>query len=222
MKRVVLIIIGGIFTLHGYAQTIGDEQKIPKQSLPENLANYRMTVDFKRRDLNGRLLVNDIISGKLIQLSQQSPINNAFKLEDVSVTAINEQGQNTQKLEELDGLILKIFGDNFTKLDFYKDFPPKYVERIRTFIQDKVAFDAYGQMYLDSLRLNVLFYPELFQNQQADFEQSVNFNTQKLNITWFGYSKINGKDCILVYYKSMYSPFLVDNDNMTVNGRSCF
>jgi len=138
------------------------------------------------------------------------------------VTGISEQGQNKQKIDELDGLNFKIQGDNFTHLDFYKDFPPAHVERIRTFIQDKVTFEAWGLMYLDSLSLNIPFYPSLFQNQQADFEQSVNFNTQKLNITWSGYSKINGKDCILVYFKSMYSPFLVDNDNMIVNGRSCF
>ena len=221
-KRVFIILIGVVFTLHGYAQTNGDEQKIPKQSSSANLANYRMTVDFKRRDLNGRLNVYDIISGKIIQISQQSVIENAFQLADVSVIGISEQGQSKQNIDELEGLNFKIQGDNFTSLDFYKDFPPAHVERIRTFIQDKVAFEAWGLMYLDSLILNIPFYPSLFQNQQADFEQSVNFNTQKLNITWLGYSKINGKDCILVYFKSMYSPFLVDNDNMTVNGRSCF
>jgi len=222
MKRVVLMIIGAVFTLHCYAQTNRDEQKIPKQSSPANLANYRMTVDFKRRDLNGNLNVHDIIRGKVLQLSQQSLIDNAFQLTDVSVTSISEKGQNTQNLDELDGLNFKILGDNFTSMDFYKDFPPAQVERIRTFIQDKVTFETWGLMYLDSLKLNIPFYPALFQNQQADFEQSVNFNTQKLNITWLGYSKITGKDCVLVYFKSMYSPFLVDNDNMIVNGRSCF
>ena len=222
MKRVVIMIIGVVFALHCSAQTSGNEQKIPEQSSSPNLANYRMTIDIKRRDLNGRLNVHDIISGKIIQLSQQSVVENAFKLADVSVTGISEQGQNKQKIDELDGLSFKIQGDNFTNLDFYKDFPPAHIERIRTFIQDKVTFEAWGLMYLDSLRLNIPFYPSLFQNQQADFEQSVNFNTQKLNITWLGYSKINGKDCILVYFKSMYSPFLVDNDNMIVNGRSCF
>jgi len=222
MKRIVLMIIGVVFTLHCYAQTNWDEQKIPNQSSSASLANYRMTIDFKRRDLNGKLNVHDIISGKIIQMSQQSVIDNAFQLADVSVTGISEQGQNKQNIEELEGLNITIQGDNFTNLDFYKGFPSAHVERIRTFIQDKVAFEVYGQMYLDSLKLNIPFYPALFQNQQADFEQSVNFNTQKLNITWLGYSNINGKDCILVYFKSMYSPFLVDNDNMIVNGRSCF
>ena len=113
-------------------------------------------------------------------------------------------------------------GDNFTSLDFYKDCPPAQVKLVRTFIQDKVTFEVWGQMYLDSLELNIPFYPAMFQNQQANFEKAVNFNTQKLCITWLGYSKINGKDCILVSFKSMYSPFLEDNDMVIVNGRSCF
>ncbi|MDR2511588.1 MAG: hypothetical protein LBC89_03895 [Bacteroidales bacterium] len=216
------MIIGLVFTLHGYAQTNGEEYKIPKQLSPANLANYRMTIDFKRGGLNGKISVHHIIDGKIIQLSQQSPVDNAFQLKDVRVTDISAQGQNTQILNDLEELNFKIQGDNFTRLDFYRDFPPAQVERIRTFIQDKVGFEVYGQMYLDSLKLNIPFYPALFQNQQADFEQDVKFNTQKLNITWLGYSKINGKDCILVYFKSMYSPFLVDNESMTVNGRSCF
>ena len=216
MKRVYTMIIGGIFAVHAYAQTNGDENKIPKQSSPANLANYRMTIN----STNNR--ISEISVCKIIQRSQQSYSDNAFQLADVHRTEISEQGQNTRKLEDLEGLNIKILDDNFTKLDFYKDVPPAHVEYVRMLVQDKFSFDIWGQMYLDSLRLNVPFYPDLFQNQQADFEQSVNFNTQKLNITWFGYSKINGKDCILLYYKSMYSPFLVDNDYMTVSGRSCF
>jgi len=222
MKRIVIMIIGVVFALYCFAQTSGNEQKVPEQSSSANLANYRMTVDVKRGNLNGKLNMHDIISGKIIQLSQQSVVENAFQLADVSVTEINEQGQNKQKMDELEGLNFKIQGDNFTKLDFYKDFPPAHVERVRMLIQDKVTFEVWGLMYLDSLSLNVPFYPSLFQNQQANFEQSANFNVQKLNVTWLGYSKINDKDCILVYFKSMYSPFLVDNDDMVVSGRSCF
>jgi len=222
MKRIVLMIIGVVFILHGNAQTNGSEHKMPKQLLPTNSASYRLSVDFTEREINGRLLRRIIENGKIIELSRTAPIENTFQLEDVSRTVINEQGQNTKKLEELEGLNFKILGDNFTSLDYYKDVPPAQVELVRMFIQDKVTFEAWGQMYLDSLELNIPFFPALFQNQQADFEQSVKFNTQKLNITWLGYSKINGKDCILIYFKSMYSPFLVDNDNMIVNGRSCF
>ena len=118
---------------------------------------------------------------------------------------------------------LEISGDNFTNHDFYKDFPPAQVDLIRWIVQDKVAIDIYGQMYLDSLQLlNVPYYPDLFQNQQANFGQYVNFNTQKLSITWLGFSEMNGEKCTLIYYKSMYNPIDADNDMMFLNGRSCF
>ncbi|MDR1339500.1 MAG: hypothetical protein LBK58_05565 [Prevotellaceae bacterium] len=222
-KRICMMVTGVVFILHGYAQTNGDEHKIPKQSSPANLANYRLTIDVTEREMNGKFLKRNISSGKIIELSRVSIVDNTIQLEDVSATGISEQGQmNTRKLDELEGLNFKILGDNFTSLDFYKNFPPAQTELIRTIIQDRVTFEVWGQMYLDSLRLNTSFHPDLFKNHQADFEQTGNFNTQKLNITWLGYSKINGKDCILVYFKSMYSPFQVDNDTMTVSGRSCF
>ena len=216
------MIFGVILTLQVFAQTNSDEQKIPKQPSPTNLANYKMAIDFTNKDLNGSILVHKIIKGKIIQLSQKSPVDNTYQLEDVSLTEISEQGKNTRKLDELERLKIEILGDNFTNSDFYKDYPPAHVEVIRWFVQDKVGLDIYGQMYLDSLRLNIPFYPDFFQNQQADFEQYVNFNTQKLNITWLGFSEINKKNCILVYFKSMYNPIDADNDMMTLNGRSCF
>ena len=159
MKRVYTMIIGGIFAVHAYAQTNGDENKIPKQSSPANLANYRMTIN----STNNR--ISEISVCKIIQRSQQSYSDNAFQLADVHRTEISEQGQNTRKLEDLEGLNIKILDDNFTKLDFYKDVPPAHVEYVRMLVQDKFSFDIWGQMYLDSLRLNVPFYPDLFQNQ---------------------------------------------------------
>jgi hypothetical protein len=40
------MIIGVVFAIHGYAQTSGDEHKIPKQSSPTNPASYRLTIDW--------------------------------------------------------------------------------------------------------------------------------------------------------------------------------
>ena len=223
MKRIALITVSIILTLHVYAQTNGDEYKMPKQSLPTDPANYRLSIDIQERDLNGTLLRQIIDDGKIIELSRISMNDNTFQLKDVSQTmVISGQEQYTQIFNELEELDFKILGDNFTNLDFYKNCLPSQVDLVRMFIQDKVAFEAWGQMYLDSLEINVPFYPDFFQNQSADFEQSVNFTTQKLSITWLGYSKINGKDCMLVYFKSMYSPYIVDNDMVVVNGRSCF
>ncbi|MDR2956179.1 MAG: hypothetical protein LBV43_13970 [Prevotella sp.] len=195
--------------------------KVPEQqSAVVNGTKYKWTMELISRDLNKRLPGHSISSGYLIQLSPDNTIQNitfqgTFQLQDVSVIKINGHERNKK---DLDGLKFKIEGDNFTKLDFYKNFPSEHIDLVRTIIQDKVAFEAYGKMYLDSLKFNVPFYPDFFQNQHAEFEQSVNFNTQKLNLTWLGFSKKNNKDCILIYYKSMYSPFTVNSHD----GRSCF
>jgi hypothetical protein len=146
--------------------------------------------------------------------------NDTTQLQDMTLTEIIGETKDTKNLTEVNGLKYKLEGDNFTKLDFYKDFPP--IEILRNIIQDQVGFDVYGQMYLDSLRLNIPFYPDIFKNQLAEFEQSISFNTRKLSITWIGISKINEKQCAVLHFQSMYSPIDIDNDARLLHGRSCF
>lgn len=220
-RRVYLIIIGVVFSSLSYSQIKREESAQPEQPLTDSV-NYRLTIEWLNKDMNGKLMMHNIASGRIIQLSQKSFVNNTTQLADWNLTEISTQGRNRIKLVELEGLQLKISGDNFTNVDFYKDFPPTRVELIRWIVQDKVAFGVYGQMYLDSLKLNTPYYPDFFQNQRADFDQYVNFNTQKLKITWLGFSEMNNENCMLIYFKSMYNPIDADNEMMTLNGRSCF
>jgi hypothetical protein len=221
--KYIIIAIMITFALQGYAQTdIIDNylNKIPEKqetSLSSPLC-YQLTIDMTGRDIDGKVLWHRIADGKLKQILP----DDTTEFQDVTLTEIVENTKTTNPLTELNGLKYKIEGDNFTKLDFYKDFPPAHVDLIRTFIQDQVGFNVYGQMYLDSLKFNVPLYPDFFQNQQADFEQDVNFNTKALNITWTGISKKNGKTCALIHYQAMYNPFSVDNDIRITDGRSCF
>ena len=221
-KRICIIIIWIIFTLSGYAQINKTEQcleKIPKQKmLFQSPSNYKFTIDWINRNIDGAVIMHNVAIGKL----KQALPNDTIQMQDITLTEINNNVKNTIRIDELDGLKFKISGDNFTNPDFYKHFPSNRVELIRWFIQDKVAFDTYGQMYLDSLKLNIPFYPDFFQNHQANFEQYVNFNTKKLNLTWQGISKINNKNCVLIYFESMYNPINADNDIMILDGRSCF
>jgi len=221
MKRVILMIIGVAFTLHGYAQADGGEHKIPKQSSPAKLANYQLSIDIKFRDLNGNLRTQNITNAKIVQQSYKSTIDQTFQIKDVRLKEINEQGQSTRQLDELEGLNFTILADNFTSLDFYKNVPSGHIEKIRMIMQDVVGLEV-PMMYLDSLELNIPYYPDLFQNQQANFEQSVSFTNQKMRITWLGYSKIKGKDCLLIQFGSMYNPFRSEDDRMITNGRSCY
>jgi hypothetical protein len=179
-------------------------------------------MDITSRDLNGNLLAHNITSAMIIQQSYQSTIDQTFQVRDVKFTDKNEQGQNTRQLNELEGLNFTILGDNFTKLDFYKGVPSGHIEKVRMIMQDVVGIEAPVMMYLDSLELNIPFYPDFFQNQQSHFEQSVSFTNQKMRITWLGYSTINGKDCLLIQFGSMYNPFRSEDDRMIINGRSCY
>lgn len=203
--------------------------KIPApRSAPSDKAKYRLTFDFTTRDIaSGIILSRSIYMGDLMQLTADDPAHNlpfqgTLQLQNVSVTEISDRRHNRREWKELEGMEFEIEGDNFTQLDFYKGLPHAPLEIVRTFIQDKTAFDIYGKMYLDSLKLNVPFYPSFFQDQNAEFEKSVNFNTLKLSITWLGFSKMNNKDCILISYKSLYSPFNVITDTYFSDGRSCF
>ncbi|MDR1330951.1 MAG: hypothetical protein LBK07_02495, partial [Tannerella sp.] len=87
-KRICIMIIGVVFAIHGYAQTNGDENKIPEQSSPTNPASYRLTIDSKQRDLNGKLLVHSIFGGKIMELSRASHVDNTSQLEDWSLTDV--------------------------------------------------------------------------------------------------------------------------------------
>jgi hypothetical protein len=205
--KIVLMIFLAAITLQGYAQ-------VP--------ANYRLTIDWSQRDMDGKVLNHRIADGKIVELSRQSYAENVSQLEDWSLTDVGEQGLNQKQLGELESLKFEIAWDNFTKLDYYKDFPAEHVDLIRWIVQDKFSFDSFAQMYLDSLQLNVPYYPDFFQNLKGDFEQYVNFEMRKLNLIWLGFAEMNGENCKLIYYESMYNPVDLDNDEMVLNGRSCF
>ena len=76
MRRAVLIIFLGVLTLHGYAQAP---------------TKYQLTIDWSHRDMNGKVLLHRVASGKIVELSQQSFIENTSQLEDWSLTEISEQ-----------------------------------------------------------------------------------------------------------------------------------
>ncbi len=185
-------------------------------------ADYRLTIEWWQRDMDGNVQSHRIADGKIEELSRPSFAENTFRLEDWSMTDAGKPGRAPSPLEKLEGMNLEISYDNFTRSDYYKDFPPEHIELIRWIVQDKFTFDTYAQMYRDSLQLNVPFYPDFFQNHRAEFEDYANFNTQKLNITWLGYAEMNGKNCKLIYYQSLYSRIDADTEQWTTSGRDCF
>jgi hypothetical protein len=140
--------------------------------------------------------------------------NDSTKLLDVTLTEIRDNSINKLDLRGLDGLKYKIDKDNFTRLDFYRNFPQAQIELIRWFVQDQVGFNAYGLMFMDSLKLNTPFYPEFFRNHITKIDTYVNVNTKNLNITWTSISKMNNRLCAIIYYQAMYNSIDSDNDEI--------
>ena len=118
--------------------------------------------------------------------------------------------------------VLAVRGEDFTKQDFYKNFPKKYLDIIRWLVQDAVAIEIYAWMYFDSLKLNQIFYPEFFKNQRLDFENYVNFTSQGLNLCWTGISKRKKEICAIIHYQAMYNPIDADMEAMKLQGRSTY
>lgn len=224
MKKEILICLVLIFGLLLVKDLRAQSNNLEKyfKSLPNLKTDkgkplfYQLTIEWKNRDYDGKLINHNIAVGKLTKDLD----NNSWS--DVTLTSISDNSRSEKKLIELEGLNYRITGDNFTKPDFYKDFPQTQVELIHWFVQDQVAFDVYGLMYFDSLELNKPFYPEFFRNHKGIIEKYINFNTQNLNITWTGISKRNNEICALIHYQGLYNPIDADNDAMKLNGRSTF
>ena len=227
MKKNIIIsalsLMGLIFTVDSFAQSTKIEKYL--DNLPQGLKtdtnkpmHYKLTIDWTNRDIDGNPINHSIAIGELTKAFE----NDSIKLSNVTLTEAGGSVTNKQKLKELDGLKYKIDGDNFTKPDFYKDFPQARIDLIRWFVQDQLAFEVYGLMYFDSLKLDTPFYPDFFRNHKAQFDKYVNFNTRDLNITWTGISKIDNEICALIHFQALYNTIDADTDVMKLNGRSCF
>jgi hypothetical protein len=224
MKTHVIIAL----LLTGFSlNSFGQKTKIDTyfNHLPHNLKTeskeplqYRLTIDWSTKDIDGKPNNHYVAIGTLTQGLE----NDSTGLSDVTLTEIRDSTRNKLELKELDGLKYKIDKDNFTRLDFYKDFPQAQIELIRWFVQDQIAFKVYGIMFLDSLKLNTPFYPDFFKNHNTKIDNYVNVNTKSLNITWTGISKMHNKLCAIIHYQAMYNPIDSDNDAMKLNGRTCF
>jgi hypothetical protein len=80
-------------------------------------------MDWINRDLDGKVMNHSIA---VVKLMRGLP-NDTTQLQDVTLTEIIGEAKSTRDLTQLDGLKYKIEGDNFTKFDFYKDFPPNEI-----------------------------------------------------------------------------------------------
>lgn len=215
-----LILINLVLSISLFSQNLDKYfNELPKSFKPtEKQQTYLVTIEWKNRDIDGNLFNHYSVKAKYSKGLEDDYV----KWNDVEITEFKDTNEIVNSLNELENLTYKIEEDNFTKEEFYKNFPQQNLDLIRWFVQDAVGIETYGLMYFDSLKLNEVFYPDFFRNQKADFENHVNFNTRDLNLCWTGISEKNNEICALIHYQGMYNPVDSDTEAMKINGRSCF
>jgi len=216
-----LITISGI----SFCQQVAIDKYLSE--LPKNLKldnsspqNYNVSIHWINRDIDGNLINNSIVTAKYSRGFEDGSV----EWDDVRLTDIRDTTKNEKQLTELNGLTYKIIGDNFTKQEFYNNFPKEGmdIDIIRWFVQDAVAIEVYGWMYFDNLKVNQVFQPDFFKNQRIEFDNYVNFTSQGLSLCWTGISKMNSELCAIIHYQSMYNPIDADTDAMKLHGRSTY
>jgi len=217
---VFFLIISFLLSVNLNAQGLKKHFKeLPKKfKSSEKQQKYLVTIEWKNRDLDGNLFNHYSVQAKYTKGLE----NDYVIWNDVEMTEFKDTIAMVNALPELDNLTYKIEGDNFTKEEFYKNFPQQNLDLIRWFVQDAVGIETYGLMFFDSLKFNQVLYPDFFKNQKADFENYVNFNTRELSLCWTGISERNDEICALIHYQGMYNPVDSDTEAMKINGRSCF
>lgn len=194
--------------------------ELPKNLVLDNSIPqiYKFNLHWINRDLDGNMINNSTVIAEYTRGLE----DNSVKWDNVINTYLIDSIKYEKQLTELNGLTYKIIGDNFTKQDFYKDFPKGNIDLIRWFVQDAVGLEAFAWMYFDSLKLNQILYPEFFRKQKAIFENYGSFTNQDLSLCWTGISKRNNEKCAVIHYQAMYNPFDTNTDAMQLQGRSTY
>jgi hypothetical protein len=194
--------------------------ELPKNLVLDNSTTqtYNVTLHWNNRDIDGASINDNIVTAKYTRGFEDGSVT----WNDVKLTNIKDGNAHAVQLIKLDGLRYNTRGNNFTKQEFYNNFPQEHVDLIRWFVQDAAALEVYGWMYFDSLKLNQVFRPDFFKNQRIEIENYVNFTSQGLSLCWTGISKMNNEVCAIIHYQSMYNPIDANTDAMKLHGRSTY
>lgn len=194
--------------------------ELPKNLVLDNSIPqiYKFNLHWINRDLDGNMINNSTVTAEYTRGLE----DNSVKWDKVINTFLIDSIRYEKQLTDLNGLTYKIIGDNFTKQEFFNNFPQENIELIRWFVQDAVGLEAFAWMYFDSLKLNQVFYPAFFRKQKANFENYGSFTNQDLSLCWTGISKRNNEICAVIHYQAMYNPFETNTEAMQLKGRSTY
>jgi len=111
---------------------------------------------------------------------------------------------------------------NFLKADFYKVIPAAQKDLAKWLVSDAIQMQGLAWYVFDSLEFNKAYIPEILNNYDVKFENWAVFTSRYQKLIWTGITKHNNKICAIVKFESLYNPVKIENEQMSVKGRSLY
>lgn len=153
-------------------------------------------------------LTNDSVSWKDVSLAQ--------------ITDFQQKEFNGTNLSSFNGFTYKVNEMNFLQEEFYKTIPPDQKDLARWLVSDAIQMQGLAWYVFDSLAYNKPFIPKFLNNYDIKFKDWVTFTSRYQKLIWSGITKHNNKVCAIVKYESLYNPLKIDNNQLSVKGRSLY
>lgn len=123
---------------------------------------------------------------------------------------------------DLENFTYKLISTDFLKQDTYKNISTEYVD-IATFLaSDAAQMQGLAWYISDSLKFNKEFYPELLNDIELKFENSITLINNYQKLKWIGVSKYNNEICAIIKFESLYNPFEKNAEQINIKGRSLY
>lgn len=153
-------------------------------------------------------LENDSIGWKDVNMAQ--------------ITDFQQENFNGTYLPSFNDFKYKVSETNFLKEDFYKNLPTEQRDLAKWLVSDAIQMQGLAFYVFDSLEFNKEFVPKFMDNNDVEFENWVTFTSRYQKLIWSGITKHNNEVCAIVKFESLYNPLKIENNQMSVKGRSLY
>lgn len=151
--------------------------------------------------------------------------NDSVSWKDVSLGQISDFQQkdfNGTNLPSFNGFTYKVNETNFLNEDFYKAIPLEQRDLAKWLVSDAIQMQGLAWYVFDSLAYNKPFIPKFLNNYDVKFKDWVTFTSRYQKLIWSGITKYNNEVCAIIKFESLYNPLKIDNNQMSVKGRSLY
>lgn len=151
--------------------------------------------------------------------------NDSVGWKDVSLSQISDFMQkdfNGTYLPSFNSFRYKINETNFLKDDFYSNIPAEQRDLAKWLVSDAIQMQGLAFYVFDSLEYNKEYIPGFLKNHDFKFADWVTFTSRYQKLIWSGIAKYNNEVCAIVKFESLYNPLKIENEKMSVKGRSLY